>query len=171
MVSHLRAIAVLPFTVLVIIPAVLLFLTRNLDSIWGWEYPFGVLQIAGGSALILLGFYLLVSTIVLFSTVGGGTLAPWEPPRKLVVAGVYRHVRNPMISGVLLVLLGESALFCSPAVLAWCAFFFMGNAAYFQFSEEPGLIRRFGDEYLEYKRNVPRWIPRLRSWTGADGER
>jgi protein-S-isoprenylcysteine O-methyltransferase Ste14 len=166
--AHLIAIAVLPFTAIVAVPAILLTRTSGLNGIWGWEYPFPALQAAGGGAVIAVGFGMLVWTIALFATVGGGTLAPWQPPGRLVVRGIYRHVRNPMISAVILVLLGESALFGSAAVLAWCGFFFVGNVVYFKFSEEPGLVRRFGDEYLEYKRNVPRWIPRLRPWAGTD---
>jgi protein-S-isoprenylcysteine O-methyltransferase Ste14 len=67
-----------------------------------------------------------------------------------------------MISGVLFVLLGEALVFRSAPILAWCAFFFLGNTLYFVVSEEPGLERRFGEDYRRYKREVPRWLPRLR---------
>ena len=78
--------------------------------------------------------------------------------------GPYRHVRNPMITGVLLVLLGEAALLGSLGVLAWAAIFFAINAVWFRLVEEPGLVRRFGADYDEYSRNVPRWVPRGTPW-------
>lgn len=70
-----------------------------------------------------------------------------------------------MITAVLAVLLGEAALFGSPALLIWCAAFLAINWAWFALYEEPGLERRFGEEYLAYRRNVPRWIPRRSPWT------
>ena len=68
-------------------------------------------------------------TISLFARVGQGTLAPWDPTQRLVVLGPYRHVRNPMISGVLAILLGEAALLGSPPLLVWFGAFFAVNAA------------------------------------------
>jgi protein-S-isoprenylcysteine O-methyltransferase Ste14 len=73
-------------------------------------------------------------------------------------------MRNPMISGVLTVLLGESALFVSLPLLLWFAMVLAVNAVYFPLVEEPGLRRRFGAEYEAYRASVPRWIPRLRPW-------
>jgi protein-S-isoprenylcysteine O-methyltransferase Ste14 len=162
--SHLRAILVLPFTGIVIIPAVILLFTGSAVGVWGWDYPFGIIQIILGGPIILLGLYLLYSTIRLFVVIGRGTLAPWEPPRKLVITGIYGYVRNPMISGVLVALFGEAVLFGSIAVFVWCATFFIANGVYFRFLEEPGLVRRFGGDYVEYRRNVPTWLPRLRPW-------
>ena len=109
----------------------------------------------------------MVATIRLFVTVGKGTLSPWEPPQRLVVRGVYRHVRNPMISGVLFVLLGESALTASQPLFQWFLIFAVINAIYIPLLEEPGLVRRFGEGYQVYKRNVPRWVPRLTPWEGG----
>jgi protein-S-isoprenylcysteine O-methyltransferase Ste14 len=106
-------------------------------------------------------------TISLFAREGKGTLAPWDPTQRLVVRGPYRYVRNPMITGVLSILLGEAALFGSLWVLAWWLAFFAINAVYFPLIEEPGLRGRFGDEYERYRRSVPRWIPRRRPWTQA----
>lgn len=102
--------------------------------------------------------------MALLATVGRGTLAPWDPTSRLVVRGPYRHVRNPMISGVLLVLLGEAAFLGSLPVLAWFAAVLAVNAVYFPLVEEPGLSRRFGEDYERYRANVPRWVPRLRPW-------
>ena len=128
-----------------------------------------VLPVIGGIC-ICLGLLLMVATIRLFVTVGKGTLAPWEPTQRLVVQGVYRHVRNPMISGVLFVLLGESVVTASLAIFCWFLVFFAVNAVYIPFSEEPGLVIRFGDDYLTYERNVPRWIPRVMPWERGSGQ-
>ncbi|HEX6925123.1 MAG TPA: isoprenylcysteine carboxylmethyltransferase family protein, partial [Longimicrobiaceae bacterium] len=95
---------------------------------------------------------------------GRGTLAPWDPPRRLVITGVYRHVRNPMISGVILILAGESLAFSSAALGTWTAVVLIVNAVYIPVVEEPGLARRFGEEYEAYRAHVPRWVPRLRPW-------
>jgi protein-S-isoprenylcysteine O-methyltransferase Ste14 len=122
-----------------------------------------------GCALLCLGLVLVVATIRLFGTVGQGTLAPWNPPQRLVVRGVYRHVRNPMIAGVFFVLLGEAVLAASLPVLGWFAVFVVVNAVYIPLAEEPGLVKRFGSDYLTYRQNVPRWIPRLTPWLDEAG--
>ena len=98
--------------------------------------------------------------------VGRGTLAPWDPTRRLVAEGPYRHVRNPMISGVLLMLVGEALLSRSGVLALWAGAFLLINHTYFLLSEEPGLERRFGDSYRVYRAHVPRWIPRPRPWRG-----
>ena len=103
-----------------------------------------------------------VSSLYLFATEGRGTLAPWDPPGRLVVRGPYRFVRNPMISGVLLIIIAEALYFRSVPIAGWAAAFFLMNAIYLPLVEELGLERRFGDEYLAYKRKVPRIIPSLR---------
>jgi protein-S-isoprenylcysteine O-methyltransferase Ste14 len=82
-----------------------------------------------------------------------------------VVAGVYRHVRNPMISGVVLILLGETLIFRSLGLVEWALIFFAINLIYIPLLEEPMLEGRFGDEYRQYKRHVPRWVPRRTAWT------
>jgi protein-S-isoprenylcysteine O-methyltransferase Ste14 len=96
-------------------------------------------------------------------TVGNGTLAPWNPPQYLVIQGVYRHVRNPMIAGIFFILLGEAVVAASLPLLVWFLVFVVINSLYIPLSEEPGLVKRFGSDYLTYKQNVPRWIPRSRA--------
>ena len=162
----------LPFTALIVVPSAMLALTDGFELGWGLTPSLDILVTVVGLVIIVGGLYLLISTIRLFATVGRGTLAPWAPPQKLVVAGLYRYVRNPMISGVLLVILGESIAFGSPIIFGWFTLFFIANVAYFRFSEEPGLVKRFGTGYTRYRRNVPCWIPRLKPWCGeASGER
>jgi len=88
-------------------------------------------------------------------------VAPWNPPQHLVVGGPYRYVRNPMISGGLFILLAEALFFGSSPLWGLLAVFFVLNLVYIPLVEEPGLGRRFGQDYIRYKQNVPRWIPRL----------
>ncbi len=163
--KHLRAILLLPGVVTVVIPGTILFLT-GVDTLDLWQsYPATRVGLPFvGGVLICLGLVLLVATIRLFMMVGKGTLAPWNPTQRLVVQGVYRRVRNPMISGVFFVLLGEAVLAASLPLLVWFMLFVIGNAIYIPMAEEPGLVERFGDDYLAYKQNVPRWIPRLTPW-------
>jgi protein-S-isoprenylcysteine O-methyltransferase Ste14 len=117
-----------------------------------------------GLVIGVAGFVLFILAVRLFILIGNGTIMPWDPTRKLIVVGLYRYVRNPMILSVLLIQIGEALVFASRGI-AWLAvIFFVVNTLYFTFSEEPGLEKRFGAEYIEYKKNVPMWLPRLTPW-------
>src|SRR5262249_32306872 len=166
--KHLRAILLLPFMAAVVIPGVLLWLTRP-DTLGLWQSAPATrvgLPVLGG-VLLCLGLVLMVATIRLFVTVGKGTLAPWNPTQRLVVRGVYRPVRNPMITGAVFVLLCEAILAASLPLFVWFVLFVLGNVIYIPLAEEPGLVKRFGDDYLAYQRNVPRWFPRVRPREGG----
>jgi len=117
-----------------------------------------------GAALWLIGLALLIATVRMFILIGRGTIMPWDPTRKLITGSLYGHVRNPMILGVLILQVGETLMFASTGVAVLAVVFFVVNTVYFIYSEEPGLEKRFGAEYVEYKQNVPRWLPRLKSW-------
>ncbi|MFX0202423.1 MAG: methyltransferase family protein [Candidatus Hodarchaeota archaeon] len=164
--GHVKAFILLPLMVTLIIPTFILIVTGEFHYGWFLLYPFNIFPIVGGCSLIVLGLFVLGKTIHLFAKIGKGTLSPWEPPKKLVVHGIYRHVRNPMIWGVLIILLGESVLFGSPFLIFWFIIFFIGNHIYFIKVEEPNLVSRFGEAYIHYMKQVPRWIPRLKPWTG-----
>jgi len=161
---HLRAIALLPGMVLLIIPAFLIHATGGVNPGWALPFPWSAATIAGGVLLVGMGLSLMAWTIRLFDATGRGTLAPWDPTRRLVVRGPYRHVRNPMISGVLCVLLGEAVLLGSVVLLEWFACFAILNMTFIPLAEEPDLLRRFGEDYRLYRKNVPRWIPRRTPW-------
>ena len=151
---HAFAIAILPVTVTVVVP---IWLSgRNSTNVRPPADSVEWCSIALGSLLVIAGFVLFVTTIFLFATRGRGTLAPWDPPARLVVAGPYRFVRNPMIAGVLLILAGEALVLRSPAIGTWAAVFLLINAVYFPLVEEPQLESRFGEDYRKYKRHVPR---------------
>ena len=111
--------------------------------------------------MFLFGAVLFCWTVVLFQSVAEGTLAPWTDKKKLVVIGPYAHCRNPMIAGVLLILISESLWFRSMPILLWASVFFVINTCFFILREEPFLEKKFGDQYRTYKRQVPRWIPKV----------
>lgn len=140
------------------------WLTREYDSSFGGGIGAIFVRIAG-FCLLLLGLTLFGSSLGRFANDGKGTLAPWDPPRQLVIRGPYRFVRNPMISGVVLMLFGEAQLLLSTALVVWALVFFAINATYIPLLEEPQLRRRFGAAYIEYCNHVPRLVPRLKPWT------
>jgi protein-S-isoprenylcysteine O-methyltransferase Ste14 len=156
---HLLSITILPFTVTVLVPA---WLTRSTPVSLGIPRT---LALSLGVLCAAVGAMLFTTSLARFFSDGEGTLAPWDPPRQLVVRGPYRYVRNPMISGVSFVLLSEGLLLDSRAHLAWAAIFIAANFIQIPLMEEPMLRERFGPSYDEYCRNVPRLIPRLRPWT------
>lgn len=161
--DQLKAILVLPFSVVCVIPFILYNSLVTLPV-----HPMGSLPdslaIGLGSFFLTIGLLLFVKAVQLFIQIGKGTLAPWNPTKQLVVKSLYRHVRNPMILGVVLLLLGEAFLFRVSGIFFWAIFFFLLNHVYFYFKEEPDLLKRFGEEYREYKKQVPRWIPRFPGW-------
>ena len=158
MVKQTRAI-VLPVTVAGIIPALILTSYPPRPG-WGLAAPLSYVPMLVALALIAAGLTLILTTIRMFVTLGKGTLAPWDPPQKLVVTGIYRYVRNPMISGVVALILGQALLLGSFPLLLYALVVFAINAVYIPLSEEPGLRRRFGQPYDDYTSQVPRWLPR-----------
>ena len=118
-----------------------------------------------GLCIIAAGILLFANSLRRFASEGEGTLAPWDPPRRLVIRGPYRYVRNPMISGVLIILLGEAMFLLSRPHAVWTLSFLAINAVVIPLFEEPQLKARFGAEYIEYCKHVPRLVPRLTPWT------
>lgn len=159
---HLLAIAALPAMVTIVIP---LWLARRNGT--ALALPTTGVQVvvqSVGAYLVVVGVFLFAWSLRRFAGDGDGTLAPWDPPRRLVVHGPYRYVRNPMISGVVFILFGEGLILRSPPHLTWAMIFLVSNAIYIPLFEEPGLRTRFGESYREYCRHVPRLIPRLHAW-------
>lgn len=127
----------------------------------------GTLRLIGWIPIVL-GALAVLWCYGIFNIVGRGTPWPFDPPKKLVVAGLYRYIRNPMESGIILVLFGEALLFESSAILLYLIFGFLLLHLKQVLIEEPGLRRRFGRTYEQYCKSVPRWIPRLKAYTGDD---
>ncbi len=111
-------------------------------------------------AVIAAGAGLYFSCLWQFASVGRGTPGPWDAPRRLVMAGPYRWVRNPIYVGALLVVFGEAWQFLSLPLLAYAAVMAVLFHLFVIGYEEPTLRRRFGESYAEYLQAVPRWIPR-----------
>ena len=134
-----------------------------------WLVPHGVRPDLRGAGL--LGLLLIASGAALycvtafwgFALRGKGTPAPIDPPRRLVVEGPYRVVRNPMYWAVVSVMLGEAVIFRSASLARLAAGLFVGAYLFVVFYEEPTLRRKFGAEYDAYCRRVPRWLPRFRN--------
>jgi protein-S-isoprenylcysteine O-methyltransferase Ste14 len=162
---HMLSFLLFPATMTIVIPALI--------GVWAdvrvpdAGSPSRAGLMIAGALLIAGGLVMLFWTVYLFDRVGEGTLGVGDvmgQPVNLVVRGPYRHVRNPMISGVLAILLGEAAATASGWLLLWFAVFFAVLTTAIQVWEEPHLARRFGDEYVNYRRNVPRWIPHVSGW-------
>lgn len=162
-IRHLLALLMLPFTAAVLVPAVIL---QSQTATSGSLPPAiqAVLQVIG-ILLFVSGLALFIHTVSLFMRFGQGTLAPWDATQRLVVRGIYRYVRNPMITGVMGILLGQALVLMSPGLFVWFLIFLTMNMIYMPLSEEPGLLERFGDDYQRYRQHVPAWIPRLTPWT------
>jgi protein-S-isoprenylcysteine O-methyltransferase Ste14 len=158
---------VLPVTVTILVPGAILWdKTSQAPNL----HIHASAPAALGLLFLLAGLVLVTLTIRMFIAIGRGTLAPWDPTLNLVVTGVYAHVRNPMISGVLMILLGESLVLGSFGIFAWFAAVFLINHVYLRSMEEPGLLKRFGDEYREYRAHVPMWVPQLKGWVPGEGD-
>ena len=114
-----------------------------------------------GWPVLLFGVAVLLWCVRDFYMVGKGTLAPWDPPKNLVVIGLYRYVRNPMYIGVLATVLGWSIIAGSPLMAAYAATIAIAFHLRVIFYEEPTLARKFGDEWTRYFNSVHRWWPKL----------
>jgi protein-S-isoprenylcysteine O-methyltransferase Ste14 len=157
-VKNLLFTLLVPGTVLVVIPYYLLDGVAPRSDTFAWI----------GVALIGVGFAIYLRCLWSFAGFGRGTPAPIDAPKRLVVVGLYRYVRNPMYIGVFTMLMGEVALFGSRALLVyalgWLALIHLAVVLY----EEPTLRASFGEDYARYCRHVRRWIPRLDPNVTAD---
>jgi protein-S-isoprenylcysteine O-methyltransferase Ste14 len=106
----------------------------------------------------------LVHAFGRFVVEGAGTPAPVAPPTRLVVGGLYRHVRNPMYVAVVTTITGEALLLARPVLVAYAAAVALACVTFVRAYEEPMLRRQFGPQYDAYRRAVPGWWPRLRPW-------
>jgi protein-S-isoprenylcysteine O-methyltransferase Ste14 len=158
---HLRSVLALPVVMTIVVPTWLVWRGPPLRLGWSDTSIVRAPIIALGVAFIAAGLSLAVRTIALFAHEGDGTLAPWDPPATFVASGPYRIVRNPMISGVIAILIGESLVLGSRSVATWAAIFAFANVVYIPLLEEPMLESRFGESYREYRRTVPRWLPHV----------
>lgn len=142
----------------------------------GIYFPFYLGLIAGNMHLhdwrvagiipLALGACIALHCAFAFAWTGEGTPAPFDPPRRLVVTGWYRYVRNPMYIGMAIFLIGEFLLFGTTpeGALTYLGVLAVSVTLFVLSYEEPTLRRKFPKDYAEYFRNVPRFVPRLRPW-------
>lgn len=133
-----------------------------------WEIrqplPYWLVAQLVGVALVAAAFAVLVHAFARFVAEGIGTPVPTHAPQRLVVGGLYRHVRNPMYVALIAAILGQALLFGQLSLVVYAAIVWALPAAFVHWYEEPALSKRFGADYEEYKRAVPAWVPRLRPW-------
>ena len=158
----------LPFVFLIGFPiaAILFNDTQNID--WLLHKPQVQIATIIGGLLIIAGLGLMLATIPFFLRQSAGTNMPWDPAPELILTGIYRYVRNPMHIGVFSIMIGEGMILGSILILGFVTFAIILHLFYIPYSEEKGLEKRFGEDYLVYKENVPRWIPRLTPWKSAE---
>ena len=131
--------------------------TRYVRFDWGaWNNAIAVVS----AALILAGAVVLLYGVWRFAAEGRGTPSPTAPTQRLVVAGPYRYVRNPMYLAVGAVILGQVLLFLMPGIVIYAVAFVVLVVSFVRWYEEPTLLRTFGSEYEAYKASVPGWWPR-----------
>jgi protein-S-isoprenylcysteine O-methyltransferase Ste14 len=137
-----------------------------LPGVFAFAIPVSWLLVTGntqlrqptGLVLLVAGVAGLLWCVRDFYVRGRGTLAPWSPPERLVVVGLYRYSRNPMYVSVLTILAGWAVAFESPPLFAYAAIVAAGFHARVVRHEEPFLARTHGDAWHEYARSVSRWI-------------
>ena len=162
--EYLKVVLILPGNVLITIPLLIFLFTRKSYS-YDLISPHNFFFYAS-IFFLSLGLFLAIWSVRTFYIKGGdGTPGPWRPINNLVISGPYRYVRNPMILGVVDLLLFESALFVSIPLLLWAIVFFVGNIIYFKTFEEKELIKRFGADYEDYKNKVPMLFPKFTPYT------
>ncbi|MFX0046231.1 MAG: methyltransferase family protein [Candidatus Hermodarchaeota archaeon] len=162
-IRYIKGFVLEPFLGIFVVPFIILFIT-GYSLVWDQASPFNLVLTSIGLLLTGFGLVLVTVTTYLFAKYGEGSAAPWDPPVKLVVDGVYRYSRNPMVLGVLFTVIGEAVLFWSLPLLLLFLVLWIGNHILFVKGEEPELTEKFGDKYTRYMKNVPRWFPRRTPW-------
>lgn len=129
-----------------------------LPALWIWQtHPLNIKQ-PMGLAPLAVGVFGLLWCVRDFYVQGKGTLAPWSPPSRLVVIGLYRFSRNPMYISVILILLGWASSFVSWALLGYAALIALGFHLRVVLGEEPWLAKQHGADWVNYVQRIPRWI-------------
>ncbi len=115
-----------------------------------------------GFFILGCGLSILIGCVRDFYVSGKGTLAPWDPPKKLVTIGLYKYIRNPMYVGVLFILSGWVVITASPIVFGVAILLAIAFHFRVKLHEEPWAENKFHSEWLNYKNRVPRWFPQLK---------
>lgn len=153
LVRALLAFIALPGLVAIVVPPII----ASLD-------PWRVGPARPGLVVMAAGAFVLVWCVRDFFVAGRGTLAPWDPPKSLVLVGLYRHTRNPMYVGVLVLVLGWAMTLGSPALGGYAILLAVAFHLRVLIHEEPWLASQFGPQWHAYAAAVPRWLPRFTPW-------
>jgi protein-S-isoprenylcysteine O-methyltransferase Ste14 len=154
----LLAFLILPGIVAGVLPLVLISTDPWRQDSWS----FGVI-------ILGLGSFGLLWCVRDFYVAGKGTLAPWDPPKRLVVVGLYRYTRNPMYISVFMLVGGWALLAGSPLLGVYLILLTLAFHLRVLWHEEPLLSKQFPSEWAAYSAHVPRWLPRLAPWREPDG--
>jgi len=157
----IKAFMIAPLNIMIVIPSLLYWISTRWDFLHRYSLKYSPASEFTGLTVMAFGFYIICRSVSDLTSKGeDGTPANWHPPKNLVVTGIYQRTRNPLVSGVTFVLLGETILSGAILVSGWFLFWIVSNLVVTPLLEEPELEARFGDIYLEYKKSVPRWFPR-----------
>lgn len=159
-----KGLLLVPTVVFILVPAIILRVSGNIRWFCGKTFPESMFVVAVAFFPACVGVSIFIWTVMLFYNRGNGTPAPWVPPKQLIVFGPYAYVRNPMFLAAFAILLAETLLFGSIGILIWAGVLWGLTELYITLIEELDLKNRFGDEYVEYSKNVGRWIPRTTPW-------
>lgn len=151
----LMSFIILPGIVAVVVPSVITYFDPWRQGYW---FP--------GILIMCVGIFVLLWCVRDFYKSGKGTLAPWDPPKKMVVVGLYRIMRNPMYAGVLLLVLGWGFYFQSMILALYAVILAVGFHVRVVRNEESWLKSQFGIQWEMYQKEVNRWLPRLKPWYG-----
>lgn len=152
-VKNLLLLILVPGTVVLLVPYILLHSSQVLLNF--------TLNLFSAFLLFvfLSGALMVIWAVWAFTAIGKGTPIPFDPPLNFVPGGIYRFMRNPMYTGIVTMLLAESLYFRSLSIFLYTAFVFVFLNLFVTMVEEPGLIKRYGQPYLDYLNSVPRWLP------------
>ncbi|MCV7221431.1 methyltransferase family protein [Mycolicibacterium elephantis] len=148
----------------VVAPGTFVGLGPWLITRWEIPGPSPTVRVIVGATLVVAGLIPPIHAFVQFAK-AGGTPMPAAPTERLVVEGFNRFVRNPMYLGLLVAILGQAVMFDSLWLVLYAALGWVATASFVRWYEEPTLVRTYGEQYEEYRSNVPAWTPRLTPWT------
>ena len=147
---------------------VLLYVPAQLTSRVGLSRSVSTPFEIAGLMIGTIGALIALWSIASFVTIGKGTPAPFDPPRRLVTRGPYRYVRNPMYIGAGMMVVGAAAVYHSWILIGYVAGLFVITHLFVMFYEEPTLRRLFDGDYVAYCGQVRRWWPQLRPRRQSD---
>jgi len=133
----------------------------GLDRLMFGKAPSSLVTDILGYILLVLGASIYLWCVYDFTFIGRGTPAIFDPPKHLVIRGLYNYVRNPMYVGIITIVIGQMFIHGSPAVLFFAIALAILFSSFVVLYEEPHLRKKFGNDYIEYSERVNRWLPKV----------